>query len=135
MVQPFLASLVAMKILKNISVTSGVVRFQIEVEMIILVVHKNLSQLYGIFMTHIARLLVYPYRPNGSVAYHLRGLLSSLILSCVIFLPNEMCIIKARDTCIKWQHTWHMTHRHLQEHKLKWHNNKWIKWQHTWHMT
>lgn len=90
-----------MKILKNISVAGGAVQFQTEIEMISLVVHRNLLQLYGIFMTHIARLLVYPYMPNGSVVYHLRGLLSSLILSCVIFCPNEMCIIKARDTCLE----------------------------------
>ncbi|KAK7255604.1 hypothetical protein RIF29_29017 [Crotalaria pallida] len=44
------------------------IQFQTEVEMISLVVHRNLLCQYGFCMTAIERLLVYPYKSNGSVA-------------------------------------------------------------------
>ena len=66
-------TLVVVKILKDTSVGGGEVQFQTEVEMISLAVHRNLLWLYGFCMTCTERLLVYPYMPNGSVAYRLRG--------------------------------------------------------------
>ena len=66
-------TLVAVKRLKDISAAGGEVQFQTEVEMISLAVHRNLLRLYGFCMTCTERLLVYPYMPNGSVAYRLRG--------------------------------------------------------------
>ena len=66
-------TLVVVKILKDTSAAGGEVQFQTEVEMISLAVHRNLLRLYGFYMTCTERLLVYPYMPNGSVAYHLRG--------------------------------------------------------------
>ncbi|KAK7268292.1 hypothetical protein RIF29_20989 [Crotalaria pallida] len=44
------------------------IQFQTEVEMISLVVHRNLLRQYGFCMTAAERLLVYPYKSNGSVA-------------------------------------------------------------------
>lgn len=65
-------TLVAVKRLKDTSAAGGEVQFQTEVEMISLAVHRNLLRLYGFCMTCTERLLVYPYMPNGSVAYRLR---------------------------------------------------------------
>ncbi|CAK8565263.1 unnamed protein product [Lathyrus sativus] len=63
--------LVAVKRLKDPNYT-GEVQFQTEVEMIGLVVHRNLLCLYAFCMTPDERLLVYPLMPNGSVADRLR---------------------------------------------------------------
>jgi hypothetical protein len=65
-------TLVAVKRLKDTSAAGGELQFQTEVEMISLAVHRNLLRLYGFCMTCTERLLVYPYMPNGSVAYRLR---------------------------------------------------------------
>nr|ATY46635.1 somatic embryogenesis receptor kinase 2-1 [Cunninghamia lanceolata] len=66
-------TLIAVKRLKDNNAAAGEVQFQTEVEMISLAVHKNLLRLNGFCMTRTERLLVYPYMPNGSVAYQLRG--------------------------------------------------------------
>ncbi|KAL5989699.1 hypothetical protein ACLOJK_010592 [Asimina triloba] len=63
---------VAVKRLKDPNFT-GEVQFQTEVEMIGLVLHRNLLRLYGFCLTSNERLLVYPYMTNGSVADRLRG--------------------------------------------------------------
>ncbi|CAI9087242.1 OLC1v1021267C1 [Oldenlandia corymbosa var. corymbosa] len=64
-------TVVAVKRLRDPNFT-GEVQFQTEVEMIGLVLHRNLLRLYGFCMTPEERLLVYPYMPNGSVADRLR---------------------------------------------------------------
>ncbi|KAK9088799.1 hypothetical protein Scep_027881 [Stephania cephalantha] len=65
-------TIVAVKRLKDPNFT-GEVQFQTEVEMIGLVLHRNLLRLYGFCMTSNERLLVYPFMSNGSVADRLRG--------------------------------------------------------------
>ncbi|XP_073045544.1 BRASSINOSTEROID INSENSITIVE 1-associated receptor kinase 1-like isoform X2 [Primulina eburnea] len=65
-------SLVAIKRLKEERIQGGGLQFQIEVEMISMVVHRNLRRLRGFCMTPTERLLVYPYMANGSVASCLR---------------------------------------------------------------
>ncbi|KAK9093022.1 hypothetical protein Syun_027933 [Stephania yunnanensis] len=64
-------TIVAVKRLKDPNFT-GEVQFQTEVEMIGLVLHRNLLRLYGFCMTSNERLLVYPFMSNGSVADRLR---------------------------------------------------------------
>ncbi|XP_038684342.1 BRASSINOSTEROID INSENSITIVE 1-associated receptor kinase 1-like isoform X3 [Tripterygium wilfordii] len=64
-------SLVAVKRLKECT-QGGELRFQTEVEMISVAVHRNLLRLHGFCMTPMERLLVYPYMANGSVASCLR---------------------------------------------------------------
>ncbi|XP_073045549.1 BRASSINOSTEROID INSENSITIVE 1-associated receptor kinase 1-like isoform X1 [Primulina eburnea] len=65
-------SLVAIKRLKEERIQGGGLQFQIEVEMISMVAHRNLLRLRGFCMTSTERLLVYPYMANGSVASYLR---------------------------------------------------------------
>lgn len=67
-------TLVAVKRLKDGGAAGGERQFQTEVEMISLAVHRNLLRLYGFCMTPTEKLLVYPYMPNGSVAYRLKGM-------------------------------------------------------------
>jgi len=55
----------------------GDAAFQREVEMISVAVHRNLLRLIGFCTTPTERLLVYPYMQNLSVAYRLRGIVSS----------------------------------------------------------
>ncbi|XP_038683528.1 BRASSINOSTEROID INSENSITIVE 1-associated receptor kinase 1-like isoform X1 [Tripterygium wilfordii] len=64
-------SLVAVKRLKECT-QGGELRFQTEVEMISVAVHRNLLRLHGFCVTPMERLLVYPYMANGSVASCLR---------------------------------------------------------------
>ncbi|KAI3755276.1 hypothetical protein L1987_55072 [Smallanthus sonchifolius] len=61
-------SLVAVKRLREDRTQGGELQFQTEVEMISLVMHRNLLRLIGFCMTPTERLLVYPYMVNGSVA-------------------------------------------------------------------
>ncbi|KAH9314772.1 hypothetical protein KI387_023399, partial [Taxus chinensis] len=65
-------TLIAVKRLKENNAAAGEIQFQTEVEMISLAVHRNVLRLDGFCMTRTERLLVYPYMPNGSVAYQLR---------------------------------------------------------------
>ncbi|XP_075511138.1 BRASSINOSTEROID INSENSITIVE 1-associated receptor kinase 1-like isoform X2 [Primulina tabacum] len=65
-------SLVAVKRLKEERIQGGGLQFQIKLEMISTVVHRNLLRLLGFCMTTTERLLVYPYMANGSVASCLR---------------------------------------------------------------
>jgi hypothetical protein len=58
--------------------------------MISMAVHRNLLRLRGFCMTPTERLLVYPYMANGSVASRLRGTLSCLRKSCLVFY---LCIL------------------------------------------
>jgi serine/threonine protein kinase len=64
---------VAVKRLKDGNAAGGEAQFQTEVEIISLVLHRNLLRLYGFCMTATERLLVYPYMSNGSVASRLKG--------------------------------------------------------------
>lgn len=57
----------------NASPETGETSFLQEVEMISVAVHRNLLHLLGFCITPSERLLVYPYMPNKSVAYRLRG--------------------------------------------------------------
>ncbi|XP_010432978.1 PREDICTED: probable LRR receptor-like serine/threonine-protein kinase At4g30520 [Camelina sativa] len=66
-------TMVAVKRLKDINGTSGDSQFRMELEMISLAVHKNLLRLIGYCATSGERLLVYPYMPNGSVAFKLKS--------------------------------------------------------------
>ncbi|XP_010438169.1 PREDICTED: probable LRR receptor-like serine/threonine-protein kinase At4g30520 [Camelina sativa] len=66
-------TMVAVKRLKDINGTSGDSQFRMELEMISLAVHKNLLRLIGYCATSCERLLVYPYMPNGSVAFKLKS--------------------------------------------------------------
>lgn len=83
-------SLVAVKRLKEERTPGGELQFQTEVEMISMAVHRNLLRLRGFCMTPTERLLVYPYMANGSVASRLRGTLSCLLKSCLVFY---LCIL------------------------------------------
>ncbi|XP_073151988.1 BRASSINOSTEROID INSENSITIVE 1-associated receptor kinase 1-like isoform X1 [Henckelia pumila] len=65
-------SLVAVKRLNEERTRGGEVQFRLEVEMISMVLHRNLLRLRGFCMTPTERLLVYPYMANGSVASCLR---------------------------------------------------------------
>ncbi|KAL3514213.1 hypothetical protein ACH5RR_026930 [Cinchona calisaya] len=65
-------SLVAIKRLKEERTPGGELQFQTEVEMISMVMHRNLLRLHGFCMTPTERLLVYPYMANGSVESCLR---------------------------------------------------------------
>ncbi|XP_031127570.1 BRASSINOSTEROID INSENSITIVE 1-associated receptor kinase 1-like, partial [Ipomoea triloba] len=65
-------SLVAVKRRKEERTQGGEMQFQIEVELISMLVHRNLLRLLGFCMTPTERLLVYPYMANGSLASHLR---------------------------------------------------------------
>ncbi|XP_074309888.1 protein NSP-INTERACTING KINASE 3-like [Silene latifolia] len=65
-------TLVAVKRLKDYTITAGEIQFQTEVETIGLAVHRNLLRLCGFCSTENERLLVYPYMPNGSVASRLK---------------------------------------------------------------
>ncbi|XP_042498504.1 protein NSP-INTERACTING KINASE 3-like isoform X2 [Macadamia integrifolia] len=65
-------TIVAVKRLKDYNAVGGELQFQTEVELISLAVHRNLLRLCGFCTTESERLLVYPYMPNGSVAYQLR---------------------------------------------------------------
>ncbi|KAK7319401.1 hypothetical protein RJT34_04122 [Clitoria ternatea] len=61
-------SLAAIKRLKGERTQGGELRFQTEVEIISLAVHRHLLRLRGFCMTTTERLLVYPFMVNGSVA-------------------------------------------------------------------
>ncbi|XP_022734522.1 protein NSP-INTERACTING KINASE 3-like isoform X2 [Durio zibethinus] len=65
-------TLVAVKRLKDYNIAGGEIQFQTEVATISLAVHRNLLRLSGFCTTENERLLVYPYMPNGSVAFRLR---------------------------------------------------------------
>ncbi|KAJ0800765.1 putative transferase, protein kinase RLK-Pelle-LRR-II family [Helianthus annuus] len=65
-------SLVAVKRLREDRTQASELQFQTEVEVIRMAVHRNLLRLKGFCMTPTARLLVYPYMLNGSVASCLR---------------------------------------------------------------
>lgn len=58
-------TLVAVKRLKQELTHGGQLQFQTEVEMISMVVHRNLLRLRGFCMTSSECLLVYPYMANG----------------------------------------------------------------------
>ncbi|KAL0283716.1 UNVERIFIED_CONTAM: putative LRR receptor-like serine/threonine-protein kinase [Sesamum angustifolium] len=66
-------TLVAVKRLKDLTGTTGISQFRMELEMISLAVHRNLLRIIGYCATTNERLLVYPYMSNGSVASRLRG--------------------------------------------------------------
>ncbi|PIN15966.1 Serine/threonine protein kinase [Handroanthus impetiginosus] len=66
-------TLVAVKRLKDLTGTTGISQFRMELEMISLAVHRHLLRLIGYCATSNERLLVYPYMSNGSVASRLRG--------------------------------------------------------------
>ncbi|CAH9122581.1 unnamed protein product [Cuscuta epithymum] len=66
---------IAVKRLTNNKIPHGDVSFYREVEMISVAVHRNLLRLIGFCTTPTQRLLVYPFMPNLSVAYRLRGIL------------------------------------------------------------
>ncbi|KAK4343629.1 hypothetical protein RND71_036723 [Anisodus tanguticus] len=68
---------VAVKRLTDYESPGGDAAFQREVEMISVAVHRNLLRLIGFCTTPTERLLVYPYMQNLSVAYRLRGIVSS----------------------------------------------------------
>ncbi|KAJ7957089.1 LRR receptor-like kinase [Quillaja saponaria] len=63
---------VAVKRLVDYYNPSGEAAFQREVQLISVAVHRNLLCLIGFCTTSTERLLVYPFMPNLSVAYHLR---------------------------------------------------------------
>ncbi|XP_054823219.1 protein NSP-INTERACTING KINASE 1-like [Prosopis cineraria] len=63
---------IAVKRLRDGSAITGEIQFQTEVEMICLAVHRNLLRLYGYCVTPTERLLVYPFKSNGSVASRLK---------------------------------------------------------------
>lgn len=65
---------VAVKRLKAEHIQGGELTFLAEVEIISMVVHRNLLLLIGFCMTPTERILVYPYMANGSVASCLRGI-------------------------------------------------------------
>ncbi|KAL2232710.1 UNVERIFIED_CONTAM: putative LRR receptor-like serine/threonine-protein kinase [Sesamum indicum] len=67
------STLVAVKRLKDLTGTTGISQFRMELEMISLAVHRNLLRIIGYCATPNERLLVYPYMSNGSVASRLRG--------------------------------------------------------------
>lgn len=71
---------VAVKRLTDFESPGGDAAFQREVEMISVAVHRNLLRLIGFCTTPSERLLVYPFMPNLSVAYRLRGI-SQLFIS------------------------------------------------------
>ena len=48
-------------------------QFLTEVEVISLILHRNLVRLSGFCATNDERLLVYPYMPNGTVASKLQS--------------------------------------------------------------
>ncbi|KAK4415136.1 putative LRR receptor-like serine/threonine-protein kinase [Sesamum alatum] len=73
-------TLVAVKRLKDLTGTTGISQFRMELEMISLAVHRNLLRIIGYSATPNERLLVYPYMSNGSVASRLRGTLISCFL-------------------------------------------------------
>ncbi|XP_065881924.1 probable LRR receptor-like serine/threonine-protein kinase At5g63710 isoform X2 [Euphorbia lathyris] len=64
---------VAVKRLSDYS-PGGEASFQREVLLVSIAVHRNLLRLIGFCTTSSERILVYPYMPNLSVAYHLRDL-------------------------------------------------------------
>lgn len=65
-------TIAAVKRLKEF-VSAGEAQFQIEVEVISLVVHRNLINLIGFCSEDNERLLVYPYMLNGAVSSKLQG--------------------------------------------------------------
>ena len=65
-------TIAAVKRLKEF-VPSGEVQFDTEVEVISLVVHRNLLGLIGFCSEDNERLLVYPYMLNGTVSSKLQG--------------------------------------------------------------
>ncbi|KAL6897898.1 hypothetical protein ACP4OV_006857 [Aristida adscensionis] len=65
-------TIVAVKRQKRSISEDGDNQFHIEVEVISLVVHRNLLHLIGFCNTNDERLLVYPYLPNGTVASKLQ---------------------------------------------------------------
>ncbi|PPD97137.1 hypothetical protein GOBAR_DD05841 [Gossypium barbadense] len=72
---------VAVKRLTDFESPGGDAAFQREVEMIGVAVHRNLLRLIGFCTTPTERLLVYPFMQNLSVAYRLRVLTDSYVVS------------------------------------------------------
>lgn len=66
-------TLVAVKRLRDYNAAGGETQFLTEVELISLAVHRNLLRIFGFCTTENERLLVYPYMPNGSVLFQLKG--------------------------------------------------------------
>ncbi|XP_062180712.1 protein NSP-INTERACTING KINASE 3-like [Phragmites australis] len=66
------ATIVAVKRLKDHVLVVEDDQFHTEVEVISLVVHRNLLHLIGFCTTNDERILVYPYMPNGTVASKLQ---------------------------------------------------------------
>lgn len=66
-------TMVAVKQLKDGMGTVGESQFWTELEMISLVVHRNLLRLIDYCATPNERLLIYPCMSNGSVVSQLRG--------------------------------------------------------------
>ena len=66
-------TIVAVKRLKNHALDTGGDQLHTEVEVISLILHRNLLRLSGFYATNDERLLVYPYMPNGTVASKLQG--------------------------------------------------------------
>lgn len=75
---------VAVKRLTDYESPGGDAAFQREVEMISVAVHRNLLRLIGFCTTPTERLLVYPFMPNLSVAYRLRGIWLQLTMDMFI---------------------------------------------------
>ena len=71
-------SVVAVKRLKHECTQGEELRFQTELQMISMAVHRNLLRLDGFCMTTTERLLVYPFMATGSVASCLKGILISV---------------------------------------------------------
>lgn len=65
---------VAVKRLADCYSPGGEAAFLREVQLISVAVHRNLLRLIGFSTTSSERILVYPFMPNLSVAYRLRGM-------------------------------------------------------------
>jgi serine/threonine protein kinase len=65
-------TMVIVKCLNDVTRTMRESQFRFELQLIRLVVHRNLLRLIGLYAIPSERLFVYPYIANGSVASRLR---------------------------------------------------------------
>uniref|UniRef100_A0A0D9XRD6 non-specific serine/threonine protein kinase n=1 Tax=Leersia perrieri TaxID=77586 RepID=A0A0D9XRD6_9ORYZ len=66
------STIVAVKRMKDCTTAIADEQFHTEVEVISLIVHRNLLKLTGFCVTNTERLLVYPFMPNGNVSSKLQ---------------------------------------------------------------